>query len=83
MTAGGQLNDVLWIKNEIGREYDPNMVRAFAVALARVRQLDEHTKRKVRSRSPDLSRTVRYLEDRRDLPSIVSSGRVSVGDLDD
>ncbi len=83
LTAGGQMSDVLWVRNEVRREHDPTMIRAFVVALARVRQLDEHTKRKIQGRSSELSRTIRYLEGRGDLPSIVSSGRVSVADLDD
>lgn len=60
-----------WIKSEIAREYDPVLLRGYAVALHAAGALDKSTERVLIAKSPALSDTVKYLSGRVTLPSLV------------
>lgn len=66
--------DILWIKNELRREYDPEMLRSYLVALARVSELDRVTVAAARARTPSLEATLDFLNNRASLPSLVWRG---------
>lgn len=73
--ARGELAaDVAWIKSECRREHDPAMLRAYAVALHWVHQLDKGTQGHLVQRVPTLSATLAFLKGRQALPSLVFSG---------
>jgi hypothetical protein len=63
--------DLAWIKTEIAREYDPMLLRAYAVGLYSAASLDKTTERTLAAKSPILANTVKYLSGRRALPSLV------------
>jgi excisionase family DNA binding protein len=71
----GSAADIGWLKSEIAREYEPALLRAYAAALHRVGALDSVTANALVSKSPDLSATVRYLQDRSTLPSLIERDR--------
>ena len=75
LAIGREHQDIAWVKSELVREYDPDVVRSGLAALARVRRLDNATAEAVSKRLPGLSRTVDYLKNRRALPSLVFRGR--------
>ena len=66
--------DLAWLKSELRREYDPEMLRSYVVALARTGELDRGTVAAVRARTPSLLATLDYLNNRRALPSLVWRG---------
>lgn len=63
--------DLSWIKAEIAREYDPLLLRGYAVALHSAGSLDKATERRLAAKSPVLANTVKYLSGRSALPSLV------------
>ena len=67
--------DIAWVKNELRRDFDPEMLRAYLVALARVGELNKVTLTMAANRSPTLSPTVDYLRNRSALPSLVWRGQ--------
>jgi excisionase family DNA binding protein len=67
----GRPADVAWLKAEIAREYDPVLLRGFAVALMWGRSLDKATTRTLSARSAIAARTLRYLAGRQTLPSLI------------
>lgn len=75
MVLSASLVDVAWIKNELRREFDPEMLRAYLVALARVRELDKVTLTMAGNRSRVLAPTIAYLRNRTVLPSLVWRGQ--------
>jgi hypothetical protein len=76
MVLGQQPADIAWIKGELRREYDPEMLRAYLVALARVGELDKSTATIVAGRAPGLAPTLSYLANRTTMPSLVWRGHV-------
>lgn len=66
--------DIAWLKGELVREYDPELIRGYATALARVKALDKSTSRALASRVPALTVTLEYLQNRSTLPSLVYRG---------
>lgn len=74
MVLSGETEDIVWLKQELRREFDPGMLRAFLVALARVGKLDRATAASAQSRTPSLVDTVMYLTNRSFLPSLVWRG---------
>ena len=66
--------DIAWLKGELRREYDPEMLRSYVAALARAGELDRVTAAAVRARTPSLGATLDYLKNRRTLPSLVWRG---------
>jgi hypothetical protein len=75
MALAKQPADLTWIKSELRREYDPDMLRAYLVALARAGELDRSTASAAKSRTPSLAPTLDYLANRRVLPSLVWRGQ--------
>lgn len=67
--------DLAWIKSELRREYDPDMLRAYLVALARAGELDKNTASAAKNRTSSLGPTLDYLTNRRVLPSLVWRGQ--------
>jgi hypothetical protein len=67
--------DLSWIRGELRREYDPEILRGYVVALARVGELDKTTGAIVQARAPFLASTVSYLSNRGTLPSLVWRGQ--------
>lgn len=63
--------DISWIKAEIAREYDPVLLRGFAVALHSTDNLDKSTERALSAKSSTVANTIKYLSGRRALPSLV------------
>jgi Reverse transcriptase (RNA-dependent DNA polymerase) len=67
--------DIAWLKAEARREWDPVLLRGYAVALHRAGSLDDGTARLLASKSPTLTWTIEYLKDRRSLPSLIDRER--------
>ena len=61
----------MWLRGEISREFDPALIRGYAVALARAGALDKSSTNAMLARAPDLAPAVRYLQGRKDLPSLL------------
>jgi hypothetical protein len=70
-----QQADITWLKAELRREYDPDMLRAYVVALARAGELDKSTLAAATVRTPSLGPTASYLANRNALPSLVWRGQ--------
>lgn len=66
--------DLTGIEEVIAREYDPEIVRAGVVALARVGRLTRHVETRAR-RVRGLGATTEYLRGKSDFPSLVFGGR--------
>jgi excisionase family DNA binding protein len=75
MVLGASPTDISWVKNELRREFDPEMLRAHLVALARAGVLDKVTLTMATNRLPALGPTVEYLRNRTMLPSLVWRGQ--------
>jgi hypothetical protein len=75
MSLGKNPADIAWLKRELRREYDPEMLRAYLVALARAGELDRVTAAAARVRTPSLTPTITYLANRSSLPSLVWRGQ--------
>lgn len=67
--------DLTWLKQEVAREFDPRLLRSYAVALHRVGALDRVTEQVLMRKSDVLAQTVRYLQGRQVLPSLTYTGR--------
>lgn len=63
--------DLAWIKTELAREYDPVLLRGYAVALHSADSLDKATERTLAAKSPTVANTVKYLSGRSARPSLV------------
>jgi hypothetical protein len=74
MVRGRSRSDVQWLKSELVREFDPDLLRSYATALARVSSLDKNTATLLGKRSPLLKTTLAYLQNRASLPSLVYRG---------
>lgn len=74
MSLGGTPGDIAWLREAILREFDPAIVRAFAIALARADKLDRATLRVV-SRTAGMEPLLNYLAGRNDFPSLIFPGR--------
>jgi hypothetical protein len=75
MARGARAADIDWIKAEVPREHDPEVLRGFAVALHWVSALDRTTQELLVARSPRLAMTTKYLRGRTRVPSLVSTGQ--------
>ncbi len=67
--------DIAWVRNELRREFHPEMLRGYLVALARVGALDKVTLTMAGNRSHALIPTIEYLRNRSVLPSLVWRGQ--------
>ena len=67
--------DIAWLKSEARREWDPVLLRGYAVALYRADALDDSTAKLLMSKSPILVWTINYLYERRRLPSLLERER--------
>jgi excisionase family DNA binding protein len=74
LSRGRETADISRIRAGLLREHDPEVARAYAVALARVNELDKATMSAVRARFPELHRTLNYLQGRNRLPSLIYPG---------
>jgi hypothetical protein len=74
LALGRHGRDLASIEDVIAREYDPEIVRASLVALARVGRLNRNVEARGR-RVRGLESTVNYLRGKSDLPSLVFSSR--------
>lgn len=70
LALGRQNRDLISLREVVGREYDPEIVRAALVALRRVGELTKGAARQTK-RVPGLEPTATYLRSRKDLPSLV------------
>jgi|HubBroStandDraft_6_1064221.scaffolds.fasta_scaffold414899_3 hypothetical protein len=68
----GRPADVDWIKADIMREHNPEVLRGYAVGLHWAHALDKTTQRHLIARSKDTATTVDYLKGRNRLPSLVT-----------
>ena len=75
MVLGAQPADISWVKNELRREFNPDMLRAYLVALTRIGELDRGTLAMALNRSNALTPTVDYLRNRTTVPSLVWRGQ--------
>lgn len=75
----GRPSDIEWIKADIQREHDPEVLRAYAVALHWAHELDNTTQRQLASRSLPAGIAISYLKGRNRLPSLVTkSGHLAI-----
>jgi hypothetical protein len=74
LARGRQSGDIDWIQRTARGSYDPMIVRGALVALARIGQLDRTTGALAEAHVPTVARTVRYLQGRAGLPSLVKRG---------
>ena len=75
MVLGAQAADISWVKNELRREFNPEMLRAYLVALTRIGERDRGTLAMALNRSDSLTLTVDYLRNRTTIPSLVWRGQ--------
>lgn len=75
LARGGRPTEISWIKSEMLREYDPDLLRGYAVALHWEGALDRATESALITRAPGMAETVAYLRGRTSLPSLVYTGR--------
>jgi len=76
LALGQDALDIRDVEDVLKREYDPEILRAGLVALARVSRLRRATVEQVLKRVPTLESTVTYLRGRRTLPSLIQAGAV-------
>lgn len=74
LARGRQTGDVYWLQRVARSGYDPMIVRGALVALTRIGQLDKSTGLQAQGHVPTVARTVRYLQGRAGLPSLVKRG---------
>lgn len=75
MVLGAVRADISWVKGELRKQFDPEILRGYLVALARVGELDRVTLTMAGNRSAVLVPTVTYLRNRATLPSLVWRGQ--------
>lgn len=75
LARSGRPNHISWIKAEAAHEWDPSLLRGYAVALHWVGELDDSMARLLRSKSQLVGWTVDYLDGRRKLPSLLDRNR--------
>ena len=75
VARGGRSADIAWIKKDLQREHDPMVLRGYAVGLHWAHALGKQTQRQLVARSPQLAKTVAYLQGRSTLPSLIYSER--------
>jgi hypothetical protein len=68
----GRPADVDWVKADIQREHDPEVLRGYAVGLHWAHALDKTTQRLLATRSAATATAIEYLQGRNRLPSLVS-----------
>jgi excisionase family DNA binding protein len=78
MLRGGRPADRDWIKSDISREHNPEVLRGYAVGLHWIHQLDKTTQRTLIARSASLATTVAYLQGRNRVPSLVSRSQLTI-----
>jgi excisionase family DNA binding protein len=71
LARGMQPGDLTWLRGEISREFDPALIRGYAVALTRAKAFDKGTEKAMVTRAPELAPTARYLRGRNTLPSLL------------
>jgi excisionase family DNA binding protein len=75
LARGMQPADLTWLKSEINREFDPALIRGYAVALARAEAFDRGSEKAMLTRAPELAPIARYLRGRKSLPSLLFRGQ--------
>jgi hypothetical protein len=75
LLRSGRPADVDWIKSDVQREHNPEVLRAYAVGLHWVHELDKTTQRRLIARSSGTAATVAYLKGRNRLPSLVTKAQ--------
>lgn len=78
MLRAGRPSDSDWIKSDIHREHDPEVLRGYAVGLHWVHELDKTTQRRLVARGRSVATAVAYLQGRNRLPSLVSKMHLSI-----
>ena len=71
LLTGRQSADIDWLRQQIKSEYDPELLRAYAVALWRISQLDGGSAARVATRSVALSQTISFLKSASKVPSLI------------
>lgn len=72
MLRSGRPADVDWVKSDVQREHNPEVLRGYAVGLHWAHELDKTTQRRLIARSSGTTATIAYLKGRNRLPSLVS-----------
>lgn len=67
-----------WIKADISREHNPEVLRGYAVGLHWIHELDKTTQRTLSARDASLGTTVAYLQGRNRVPSLVSRSQLTI-----
>lgn len=71
MTRGHDGRDVGWLESELLSEHDPEVLRGYFVALARVGHLNKGLANRTLTKVPTLQETYVYLQGRNNLPSLL------------
>jgi hypothetical protein len=75
MSRGQDATDIAWLRKEVLREFDPSLLRGYAVALFRANALDKNSIKTIVGRVPELGALMRYLAGRQTLPSLLFRDR--------
>lgn len=75
LARGKYSADLDWIKQEIRNEFNPDLLRAYTVALTWGRSLGAQEKQSLAGKSPIVARTVKYMDGRQQVPSLISYSR--------
>jgi excisionase family DNA binding protein len=75
MLRSGRPADIDWVKSDVQREHNPEVLRGYAVGLHWVHELDKTTQRRLIAQSRGTAATVAYLKGRNRLPSLVSKAQ--------
>jgi hypothetical protein len=78
MLRGGRPADRDWVKSDVSKEHDPEVLRGYAVGLHWVHGLDKTTQRRLAARSASVGAAVSYLQGRNRLASLVSKSQLSI-----
>jgi excisionase family DNA binding protein len=68
---GDRVADITWIKADLQRERDPQVLRGYAVGLNAIAELDMTVQKRLISQNDRLRHTIAYLRGRAKLPSLV------------
>ncbi len=79
MLRGGRPADRDWIKSDVSREHNPEVLRGYAVGLHWIHGLDKTTQRALTARSQSVGIAVAYLQGRSHVASLVSKTQLPIG----
>ncbi|MEV5739907.1 reverse transcriptase domain-containing protein [Microbispora rosea] len=71
VARSGLASDITWIRQEIRREFNPMLLRGFALGLWWSENISAIDEQVLRSKSPILEQTLNYLKDRNSVQSLI------------